>query len=1373
MSILSLTGCFEDPTFIVSTQQRPVVVDNTIDPTKTVCNPFLDNPGHVGSSFKNGIVAKLSYLPEASTAEYYKDLAFYAANATSVDATLFFSDLNVPTRKFDLGFITEKNEFIVNEKGNTLYEYFSIHFESQIALEPGDVEGPYQFALLSDDGSVLSVDTGSGFQKLVDNDGTHPTKFMGAQTPVQLIHGTSVPIKLDYYQGPKFHISVILLWRPWPGTGSGQPPVTDPEQGKYGNSRYFDYTQVPSTKKQAYNDLIARGWKVVPDSNFQLPSSVATNPCSAVPPVLTSTSAIPALTNIRTQQVPFDVIDIRTVTTKLFQNGIQIAQSTQKTGTFSFDLVEGSNTLRLETTNSAGFTSTLDLAPSTLDTIAPTIAILNPIGSSILTSTTISLSGSSNERLSLINANGLPLNISSNETGFNGSIVAPGFGPFSIVFVGTDKAGNVATQTVSITIVNPTPPSLTISSQGTSYLSNTTTINLSGDSDKPLASASVNGVTLSLDSSRKHFTGTYVTPGNGLYTLVITGTDDQGLQASATIKVRVMQTLSSIFTSNPLPKLNFIQSPAPPASGSDYKFNGGGFAMNYGPLFSNGPASPGCSQANQLFSGTTIGTVSSAPYASAFPAGYQPKIPNASDVMSFMGDPADPLNAVKLGWISACQGFDIVPTFGTCLENRTYFNYLTGTFPEDIIINAIPGLSSDLRNFLRPRLNVCTGFDTSGLNCDQIIKFIPILANFVIPGAALLLDNAIAQFILSELLCKDLNCDNPLIANVPPLVLLCLNIKLPSLPDIDLPGISISFGGIDGFGGGTSAYWFGSPGCDLRGCASDFDSGDSNGGLGFQTCGYFKGICGTATAQGQNFDSTQFPELAFSSSPFGAGVDTHQISCDYFTSDPSQMTYGQIFDLAQSSGRRVADVFSSALTCASAESFPGLPQIVGPEIFISSPTAGASVASGSSVQVSGLVNNRFARVRINGTDVMASVGTNGLIFNKSVTVPSDGIITIQAADRWGNITTKSVTLNVVSLSAQTTVSAGVVLSCGIKNEALYCWGNDRGLLGNQGNPANASQSTPVPVTGMSSGVTAVSATNFAICAIKTGALYCWGRNDTYQLGHPTLGITLTTPTLVPGLSSGVTAISTSQTGGFVCAIKSGGAFCWGNNSFGQLGNGTTLNTPTPTQVTGLESGVSSISAGTEFGCAVKNGAAYCWGFGISGQLGTGNNTSSSVPVPVQFLTEGVTQISAAFRLACAVKSGAVHCWGTNLPFGSLGNNSATPTSSTPVAVQGLTNPARQVAVGNAFFACAALTDGTAFCWGNDSSGQLGNGLPLSASGIATQVTGIANATSIAAGDAHACVTSGTETYCWGSGVNGQLGAGALVSSPTPVKSLIP
>ena len=267
--------------------------------------------------------------------------------------------------------------------------------------------------------------------------------------------------------------------------------------------------------------------------------------------------------------------------------------------------------------------------------------------------------------------------------------------------------------------------------------------------------------------------------------------------------------------------------------------------------------------------------------------------------------------------------------------------------------------------------------------------------------------------------------------------------------------------------------------------------------------------------------------------------------------------------------------------------------------------------------------------------------------------------------RLGNDSTVDALTPVAPLGLTSGVTAIVPAwgrTCAIANGALWCWGyNDGGQIGNN---TTGTLQVPQAVTGLTSGVTAVAGSNLHACAIaQLGQAWCWGVDPDGQLGNGDYGAS-PVPVAVTGLSSGVTAITTGW--GHSCAIVNGGAKCWGLNGNGQLGNDSIVPVPDPVAVQGLGSGVTAITGGERHTCAIVNGGAYCWGKNDKGQLGTATTDDAHVPVAVPGLASGVTSISAAYNHTCVVKNGRAFCWGNNAQ-AQLGDNTKTERHS-PVEV---------------------------------------------------------------------------------------------------------
>lgn len=232
-------------------------------------------------------------------------------------------------------------------------------------------------------------------------------------------------------------------------------------------------------------------------------------------------------------------------------------------------------------------------------------------------------------------------------------------------------------------------------------------------------------------------------------------------------------------------------------------------------------------------------------------------------------------------------------------------------------------------------------------------------------------------------------------------------------------------------------------------------------------------------------------------------------------------------------------------------------------------------------------------------------------------------------------------------------TAGVGETCALVNGGVKCWGYGWFFPNYPSTAGDTSTTmTPLDAPELTSGVTSISGATYngATCAIQNGGALCWGAGYFGERGNPQLsGSPIANPVI--GLSSGVSAISAAY--GHTCAIVNGGAKCWGErfdalpagSAPGAIGNGTHDGSDIPVDVKGLGAGVTDIATGTGFSCAVQFARAYCWGDNSRGQLGETGSKNSAVPVAVPGLRSGVSSITAGGSHACAVAKGALHCWG--------------------------------------------------------------------------------------------------------------------------------
>jgi alpha-tubulin suppressor-like RCC1 family protein len=287
------------------------------------------------------------------------------------------------------------------------------------------------------------------------------------------------------------------------------------------------------------------------------------------------------------------------------------------------------------------------------------------------------------------------------------------------------------------------------------------------------------------------------------------------------------------------------------------------------------------------------------------------------------------------------------------------------------------------------------------------------------------------------------------------------------------------------------------------------------------------------------------------------------------------------------------------------------------------------------------------------------------------------------------------------------------------------------------------------------------------CAVTDkGVLKCWGENTQGQLGDGTHEDRWG-PVDVYSLSQGAAVVS----GGSIhtCAVTTtGGVRCWGYNGAGQLGDGTTSMRDIPVEVVGLNSGAAEVVAGGNHSCALMvGGGVKCWGSNFDGELGDGTLEYSSTPVDVIGLAGPAVALTAGHSHNCAlIEDGGVQCWGLN-ENGQLGDGTTT-NRSTPVGVMGLSGGVVNVEAGTEH-TCALLATGGVKCWGLNDHRQLGDGTtderwePVDVLGLTD------TASAITAGYGHSCaLMTGGGAMCWGWNEMGQLGEGTNINWRVPV-----
>ena len=365
----------------------------------------------------------------------------------------------------------------------------------------------------------------------------------------------------------------------------------------------------------------------------------------------------------------------------------------------------------------------------------------------------------------------------------------------------------------------------------------------------------------------------------------------------------------------------------------------------------------------------------------------------------------------------------------------------------------------------------------------------------------------------------------------------------------------------------------------------------------------------------------------------------------------------------------------------------------------------------------------------------------------------------------------------IALAAALALVAPTSVTCAA--ELLSFGVNSYGNLGNGASGAGANSNVPVSVIGMTSGVSAVASGGAHSLAVKDGALYAWGLNYFGALGDGVTGSggVITFDPIAHAsltLSSGVTAVAATQYAS--AAIVNGGIYTFGANSMYALANGTPNGSlsPTPTPVINLNSGVTAIAGGQAHFLAIQNGALYAFGWNRSGQLGNGTNgdsTNAPIPLLVPGMESGVTATDAGELHSLAIKNGTVYGWGYNL-YGSIGDGTGGNFKTTPQAVTTLPAGATDVAAGSNH--SLALVGGVVYAWGRNLAGELGDG-DYEESDVPVAVTGITGPiVNVEAGltSSYALGVDGS-LWTWGSNKLGQLGTGSTADSAATPQHLLP
>ncbi len=367
----------------------------------------------------------------------------------------------------------------------------------------------------------------------------------------------------------------------------------------------------------------------------------------------------------------------------------------------------------------------------------------------------------------------------------------------------------------------------------------------------------------------------------------------------------------------------------------------------------------------------------------------------------------------------------------------------------------------------------------------------------------------------------------------------------------------------------------------------------------------------------------------------------------------------------------------------------------------------------------------------------------------------------------------------ITVGGFVSVSAAGAHTCGLAGSGkAYCWGaNSAGELGDG---TTVPRLTPAAVAMPAAVVftTVVAAGSFSCGLTTTGGAYCWGENGFGELGDgTTIDRSLPVPVALPASTP---LVSLHAAGAHTCGRTAAGAvYCWGYNVHGQLGNGSTVNSSTPVAVS-MPSGVASFASvmgGAEHTCGLTAvGEAYCWGNNSLGQLGDGTTISRSEPVLVGSLGGWMlTRVSPGGGHTCgdSVVTLRSYCWGWNAD-GQLGDGT-TDQRTTPWPVSKPAGADAWVVVAGGTHTCGLPASGAPYCWGDNAYGQVGDEtttdrttpVPVTMPAVVTFAS-----LGLSVSAYHSCaLTPAGQAYCWGGNWAGQLGDGTTTPRATPTRVL--
>ena len=361
-----------------------------------------------------------------------------------------------------------------------------------------------------------------------------------------------------------------------------------------------------------------------------------------------------------------------------------------------------------------------------------------------------------------------------------------------------------------------------------------------------------------------------------------------------------------------------------------------------------------------------------------------------------------------------------------------------------------------------------------------------------------------------------------------------------------------------------------------------------------------------------------------------------------------------------------------------------------------------------------------------------------------------------------------------SILSLTAIGAAYNYTCVVMdNNAMKCWG--RGGQGYLGNGDSYTVHVPVNVNHNAADAVEMSgADGHHTCLMTTnGSLYCWGEDWNGQIGHGHYGGWWDEPH-GPTRLAGKAAVTVVTGLHHTCAIAVDlTLYCWGQDTNGQVGNGPgTGNVDSPEEID-LPAGRTAvaINAGADATCVIlDDGSGMCWGLNMNGHLGVGNNSSTNYPAPISVLpaNRSLVALDVGFKHTCGIlDDGLVYCWGNNT-HGQFGDG----TNDHSIYPRAASLPPGRTAISidaGSHHTCAILDDSSAYCWGRNDYGQLGDGTTNNSSTpVSVLMPSGLGVAEITTGNYHSCaVATNGSVYCWGAHEEGALGLGQGVDSDVP------